>query len=103
MPKNEVFLATPKELRPYDLANEIRLRRSDEAMYRNYLYTINAISCGVGLNTKVKTIEKPLLQEYFEDLHLTEEERDLKEIQKMIAQEELYSAQLKARGYKEEF
>lgn len=95
-------MSTPKELRPYDLAHEMSLRRSDEAMYMNYLYTLNAISCGIGFNKNAKPFDKPILAEHFENLHLTQEERDLKEIQKMIDDEEKFSAMLKAKGYKEE-
>lgn len=100
--KAEFMESNPNELEPYNRAFEMKLRREDEQNYYRYLYQLNAIACGVGLNKNAKPFDKPILQEHFETLHMTQEELDMREIRKMIAQEELWSNQLKSKGYEVE-
>lgn len=99
--KKEFMESTPVDLQPYNRAFEMQQRRADEERYMNYIYTLNAISCGVGLNKNAKPYEQPLLQEHFETLHMSQEEKDMREIRKMLAQEDAWMNGLKNKGYEE--
>ena len=68
-------------------------------------YMVNAVTVALdhafhGQKAQTKYLEKPLLEQYFEDLTLTQEEIDNRELKKMIANERQQMAKDKANGLK---
>lgn len=92
----EVFMAsTPRKMRPYDIAQEIRLEQQDYMAWIQGIYFRKAVSDIVGAAlskhadaSKFAYFGKPILAEALEDARLTPEERQQRELAKMLAVEE---------------
>lgn len=99
----------PKELEPYDLGLKLQMKRQDEMNYYNSLYELRAFQValsqfGAGLSGKTSKAEfykEPILSKAFEDIGLTQEEIDDRELKKMLLYEEMWQRQHKKNGLKE--
>lgn len=79
--------STPNELEPYKQAQRVLENRLDNYLWMAGVYISNSIGACLGKNSKYP--EKPLFQQNLEDVYLTQEEIDNREIQKMLMQEQI--------------
>jgi hypothetical protein len=94
----DVFMAsTPNKMRPYDLAQEAKLEQADYLAWLQGIYIRKAFSDIIGAAfsknssaDKFSYFDKPILAEAIEDARLTPEERQQKELAKMLAAEEAW-------------
>ena len=105
MTKREFMKSKPIELVSYGKADRLKQKRKDEELWLQGLYNYKAL-CVFGdnmlnKNSTAKYPDKPITQHKDAYEGLTQEEIDNIEIQKMIAQEDLYIAQQKMSGMAE--
>ena len=94
----DVFMAsTPMKMKPYDLAYEMKLEQQDYLAWLQGIYIRKAFSDIIGAafsknssGEKFAYFDKPILAEALEDARLTPEERQQKELAKMLASEEAW-------------
>lgn len=92
----EVFMkSNPKKMRPYDLAHEAKIEEEDYLAWLKGIYVRKAFSDVLGAAfsknaspSKFAYFDKPILAEAIEDARLTPEQRQKKELAKMLAVEE---------------
>ena len=109
MTKQEFMKSKPIELVAYGKADRLKQKRKDEELWLQGFYNYQALQVafahiGAGLSGKksdTKYMDKPITQHKDPYEGLTQEEIDNIEIQKMIAQEDLYIAQQKMSGMAE--
>ena len=109
MTKQEFMKSKPIELVAYGKADRLKQKRKDEELWLQGFYNYQALQVafahfGAGLFGKksdAKYMDKPITQHKDPYEGLTQEEIDNIEIQKMIAQEDLYIAQQKMSGMAE--
>lgn len=104
VPYDVFWHLTPKKLESFYKADEIKRQRRDEENWILGRYVLSAVSVAIehnlaGKNAKTKYIENPFLQEL--EIGLTEEERNEKELQKMLLAEEMWIKQAKRKGLPE--
>ena len=104
--KNEFFHSTPKILGAYDKAFEKKIVYRDAEMWRNGQYTMSAVlvaveHCLSGKKAKSEYVKEPLLTKASEEIELTQEEIENREIQRMILAEEQWIKNDKRRGLPE--
>jgi hypothetical protein len=92
-------------MKAYEDAFAISQQLIDRTSWNMGNYVNKAITVALdhafnGNKAKSKYLEKPLLEQYFEDLTLTQEEIDNRELKKMIANERQQMAKDKAKGLK---
>ena len=97
--------SSPREMKPYEDAFALSQKITDRNSWNMGNYVTNAVTVALdhafnGKKAKSKYVERPLLEEYFENLTLTQEEIDNRELQKMIAYERQQMARDKANGLK---
>lgn len=97
--------SNPREMKAYEDAFALSQKLIDRNSWNMGNYMTNAVTVALdhafnGKKAKTKYLERPLLEEYFENLTLTQEEIDNREIQKMIAHERQQMARDRARGLK---
>ena len=95
----------PRVMKPYEDSFALQQRLIDRQSWQMGVYVQSAVSVAIehafnGKSAKSEYVQKPILDEYFENLGLTQEEIDNREIQKMIAQERKNMAIDKAKGLK---
>jgi hypothetical protein len=97
--------SSPREMKPYEDA----YLRSQQLLDRNAWsmgnYVTRAVMVAIdhafnGKKAKSEYFKKPCLEQYFEDMTLTQEEIDNRELQKMIAYERQQMAKDRANGLK---
>ena len=102
--------SNPKELNPYDLAHQKRIKEQDALMHAWWgKYGLSAVSvavehCLAGRKAKLSYIETPILsniEQEIKDNFLSQEELDNRELQKMIFAEEMWIKNDKRRGLRE--
>lgn len=94
----------PIKMQSFYKAEQIKSKQRDEENWMLGMYIQSAVSVAVehllaGKKAKSKYIEKPFLQD--SDIGLTEEERNEKELQKMLLAEEMWIKQAKQKGLPE--
>lgn len=109
MTKHEFMKSKPIELVAYGKAHKLKQKIRDEELWLQGFYNYQALQVAFahfgadlsGKKSDVKYLDKPITQ--YKDPYegLTQEEIDNIEIQKMIAQEDLYIAQQKMSGMSE--
>lgn len=97
--------SNPREMKAYEDAFALSQKLIDRNSWNMGNYMTSAVTVALdhafnGKKAKSKYLEKPLLEEYFEDMTLTQEEIDNRELQKMIAYERQQMARDKANGLK---
>ena len=97
--------SNPREMKAYEDAFALSQKLIDRNSWNMGNYVTSAVTVALdhsfnGKKAKSKYVERPLLEEYFENLTLTQEEIDNREIQKMIANERQQMARDRAKGLK---
>jgi len=97
--------SNPREMKAYEDAYALAQKMIDRNSWNMGNYMTNAVTVALdhafnGKKAKSKYLEKPLFEQYFEDLTLTQEEIDNRELQKMIAFERQQMARDRANGLK---
>jgi len=97
--------SNPREMKAYEDAFALSQKLIDRNSWNMGNYMTSAVSVALdhafnGKKAKSKYVERPLLEEYFENLTLTQEEIDNRELQKMIAHEREQMARDRAKGLK---
>lgn len=85
------------------------MKHQDEMNYLNSLYELRAFQValsqfGAGLagkTSKAEFYKEPILSKAFEDIGLTQEEIDDRELKKMLLYEEMWQRQHRKNGLKE--
>lgn len=89
----------PYDLEPYEAAYKRRLEDLDLLFYYNGLYTLRAIQVAFSKeNNPLEYFEKPITKVIDEEINMTQEERDMREIRKMLAAEEAWRVNDTLRG-----
>ena len=106
VPYELFFHLTPKKLKAFYKAFKIKVENRDAEMWRNGQYTLSATltaidHCLSGKKAKTEYVKEPILQKAFEEDELTQEERDRREIERMILAEELWIKNFKKKGLPE--
>ena len=101
----EIENSNPREMKAYEDAFALSQKLLDRSSWNMGNYVTSAVTVALdhainGKKAKSKYLEKPLLEQYFDDLTLTQEEIDNREIQKMIAHERQQMAKDRANGLK---
>lgn len=96
----------PVKLKPFEIAHRDKLKQTDQLMHILGMYVESAVQVAVernlyGRKSKNKYIKEPILAHAFDDIGLTQEEIDAREIQKMILAEEQWIALERQRGLPE--
>lgn len=89
----------PRKIKIFEKSYRFKKREDDENNFLLGKYIQIAIGCA--LNKDNKYPEKPLLCEFYEDFELTEEERDEKELKKMLMYEDQFNYIAKQNGLNE--
>lgn len=103
MTKEFVDESCPYDLKPYELAHELKMQEQDTISWISGMYVKNALEVvlgglfGAGNNSYM---DKSIMAEMNKYASMTDEEIDEMEIRKMIAEEDAYNRQLKANGVK---
>ncbi|CAJ0592236.1 unnamed protein product [Cylicocyclus nassatus] len=97
--EEKFYTLNPRKIKPYEKAYHLRRRMEDENNFWLGQYIRYAV--GSVLSEKGEYPKEPLLKEYYEDLDLTEEERDNKELRKMLMYEEQWRMNDKQLGLPE--
>lgn len=97
---------TPHKLKAFAKAHEFRRKIQDEEMWIMGQYVLSAVStavehCLAGRKAKSQYLSAPILEEFVKESGLSQEEKDRREIERMIAQEDLSIRRLKAKGLPE--
>ena len=97
--------SNPREMKAYEDAFALSQKLIDRNSWNMGNYMTNAVTVALdhafnGKKAKSKYLEKPLLEQYFDDLTLTQEEIDNRELQKMIAHERQQMVKDRANGLK---
>lgn len=97
--------SSPREMKPYEDAFTLSQKLIDRASWSMGLYVKSAVSVAIdgafnGKKAKSEYVEKPVLEKYFDEMTLTQEEKDNRELQKMLAYEKQRMAIDKAKGLK---
>lgn len=92
-------------MKAYEDAFALSQKLIDRNSWNMGNYMTNAVTVALdhafnGKKAKSKYLEKPLLEQYFDDLTLTQEEIDNRELQKMIAHERQQMVKDRANGLK---
>ena len=95
----------PREMQPYEDAFVQSQKLLDRTSWQMGLYVNNAVTVAIdhvlnGEKAKSEYMNKPIIEQYFEELTLTQEEKDNREIQKMLGYERQRQAIDKAKGLK---
>ena len=97
---------TPKKLESFEKAYKLKREIEDENNRYLGLYFGRAVSVALdtafnGKNAKSKYFDEPILQTFGKDDGLTQEERDKKELEKMLRYEEQWAINDKMKGLPE--
>ena len=97
--------SNPRELKAYEDAFILSQRMLDRNAWSMGIYVNNAVTVAIdhainGKKAKSEYMDNPMLEQYYENMTLTQEEIDNREIQKMIAYERQQMALDKAKGLK---
>lgn len=97
---------TPHKLKAFAKAYELQRKLKDEEMWIMGRYVLSAVStavehCLAGRKAKSQYLPAPILKEFIEESGLSQEEKDRREIERMIAQEDLGIRRLKEKGLPE--
>ena len=98
--------STPKILCAYDKAYKIKRIIKDEEMWCMGKYILSAVSVAVehcihGKKAKQEYVKEPFMSRFFENSQITQEEKDKRELEKMILYEEQWAKQAKRNGLPE--
>lgn len=88
----------PYDLEPYETAYKCKLEDLDLLFYYNGLYTLRAIQLAFSKDNTIEYFDKPISRAVDEEINMTQEERDMREIQKMLAAEEAWRVNDTLRG-----
>lgn len=97
---------TPHKLKAFTKTHELRRKIQDEEMWIMGQYVLSAVStavehCLAGRKAKSQYLSAPILKEFMDESGLSQEEKDRREIERMIAQEDLSIRRLKEKGLPE--
>lgn len=100
---DDIDWSSPADLEPYSKAYKLQLRQQDSQLYTMGLYVQSAVSVAVehnlaGKKAKSEYIKEPILSKTLENIGLTEEEIQEKEIKKAILTEQRYMAMAINKG-----
>ena len=93
---DDIDWSCPAELEPYNKAHSMEQKERDEHLWSMGIYVESAVITAIdryfnGKKATSKYIEEPILQTLGADDGLTQEERDEKELKKMLLYEEQWS------------
>lgn len=96
----------PEELEPYNKAHIMERKEQDEKLWSMGIYVESAVRTAIdrsfnGKKATSKYIEEPILQTLGDDDGLTQEERDKKELKKILLYEEQWAINDRMRGLPE--
>jgi len=100
---DDIGNSTPKELEPYEKAFTWQSRLKDKDMWQIGEYVNIAVTVAIdhaihGNSAKSEYPKSPLLDEYYETVDLTDEEKEKRELAKMLHSEQLWQANDTLRG-----
>ena len=103
---DDIDWSCPAELEPYNKAHAMEKKEQDEQLWSMGIYVESAVRTAIDRSFNVKKatskyIEKPILQTLCADDGLTQEERDEKELKKMLLYEEQWAINDRMRGLPE--
>lgn len=103
---NEFWLLNPRIIRCIADGYSEKMKEKDYLNWVSNQYTLSALSVALdrvlsGKKSKEKYIEEPILWKFQEELQLTEEERERREMEKEILAMEQWIANDRARGLPE--
>lgn len=89
VPYDTFWHITPRTLSAFAKAHKLKQRLKDEQMWIMGAYVKVAVQsaveqCLVGNRAKTKYLEEPIMAKHYETQSLTQEEKEKKEIQKML-------------------
>ena len=93
---DDIDWSCPAELEPYNKAHALEQKEQDEQLWYMGIYVESAVRTAVdrsfnGKKATSKYIEEPILQTLGADDGLTQEERDEKELKRMLLYEEQWA------------
>ena len=80
------------------MAYKRKLEDLDLLFYYNGLYTLRAVQVAFDNSNKLEYFDEPISKTVDREINMTQEERDMREIQKMLAAEEAWRANDTLRG-----
>ncbi len=97
--------SNPREMKAYEDAFALSQELLDRNSWTMGTYITSAVTVAIdhaihGQKAKSTYLEKPILKQYFEDMTLTQEQKDNRDLQKMIANERQQMARDRAKGLK---
>lgn len=99
VPYDVFWHLTPKKLESFYKADEIKRKRRDEEAWFQGMYFASAINSTICNAFREKgKLEKYIETPFLQDLGMSEEERNEKELQKMLLAEEMWIKQAKQKG-----
>ena len=106
MSASEFWQSNPHTMKPYTKSYMLRKEQNDNGMWIMGQYILSAVSvslehCLSGKKARSKYLEQPILKDYFQNQDLTQEERDRKELEKMLSAERQWQARYKTQGLPE--
>ena len=103
---DDIDWSCPAELEPYNKAHSMEQKEQDEQLWSMGIYVESDVRTEIdrsfhGKKATSKYIEKPILQTLCADDGRTQEERDEKELKKMLLYEEQWAINDRMRGLPE--
>ena len=100
---DDIDWGCPSELEPYNKAHSMEQKEQDEQLWSIGIYVESAVITAIdryfnGKKATSKYIEEPILQTLGADDGLTQEERDEKELKKMLLYEEQWAINDRMQG-----
>lgn len=98
--------SSPADMKPYLKAHEEELKEKDYLAWWSNQYTMVAISVVIeraiaGNKSKAEYVKEPALQKIIEEINMTQEELDERELRKMLMYEEQWASLGKQLGLPE--
>lgn len=95
--------SSPSDLKPYEISYNMINRRIDQNMWSLGVYVQRAVGLAIeqtiaGKKAKGEYFKSPILDEYYENLDLTEEEKEERELAKMLLVEKQWQMNDIRRG-----
>ena len=103
---DDIDWSCPAELEPYSKAHDMEQKEIDDHLWSMGIYVQSAVMAALdhsfnGRKATTKYIEEPILKSIGENSGLTQEERDKKELEKMLRYEEQWAINDKMNGLPE--
>lgn len=101
--ERDIANSSPAELKPYELSYQLECRQNDREMWTMGVYVQRAVELAIeqafaGQKAKGEYFKSPLLEEYYENVNLTDEEKEERELQKMLLVEKQWQLNDIRRG-----